>query len=272
MRDHEDDHNDYLPARSDVPIMSGMMYKRAQGRSTFGRTNWKKRWFVLHPGELSYWTLEGGRNNPASECKGVIPLSNVYTLERVSLEAFGKPHMIQIVHTSVLYVQCPSREDCDEWLLALRKQCATNRILHAKYHPGFFDGSKWSCCGITSKDFKGCQKSFDYSSLFRKTSKAGADAATAAKTARASSSSGSGMLSPKNGVVTQNQAKMRKASTQSRGDSRSPKASRDFHYVPSVKPIKHASSSPLRQSMNPPSSTASDQQPVIVRVTRVAYV
>lgn len=271
------------PPRQDVPLISGMLFKRAQGRSTFGRTNWKRRWFVLHPGELSYWTLEGGRHNPAAECKGTIPLKNVYALERVALEAFGKPHMIQIVHTSVLYVQCPSREDCDDWLLALRQECATNSILHAKYHPGFFDGNKWSCCNIASKDFKGCQKSFDYSTLFAEGDGSPASMPTTQpalsltqKNTRDKRESAASVqyrgAKHSAGSIASIPTKDRKGSTfSSKTETRSAKSSRDFSYVPSVKPINRTTS-PLRSSFNPPASQSPNQQPIVVRVTRVAYV
>jgi hypothetical protein len=36
-------------------VHQGMMCKRAQGKSTFGRLNWKDRFFVLTATELSYW-------------------------------------------------------------------------------------------------------------------------------------------------------------------------------------------------------------------------
>eukprot|EP00043_Microstomoeca_roanoka_P004594 m.50673 g.50673 ORF g.50673 m.50673 type:complete len:289 (+) comp12563_c0_seq1:548-1414(+) len=280
-------------SRREAPILSGMLHKRAQGRSTFGRTNWKKRWFALYPGELSYWTLEGGPNNPAAECKGVVNLANVYALERVSLESFGKPHMFQIVHTSVLYVQCPSREDCDDWLLALRKQCKGNRILHSKYHPGCFDGSRWTCCNISSKDYKGCQKAFDYTILPHEDGDSPVSAnVKPTKKKSASQASDNGVATQKsaprtslpntssiyNGNTSQStsNATSRKASSALSDfgfsqDRPSAKTSRDFSYIPSVKPIKHTSS-PLRQSLNPPSSAAAEQQPVVVRVTRVAYV
>lgn len=143
------------------PIIAGLLAKRAQGRSTFGRTNWKRRWFELYPTELSYWTLQGGKSNAASECKGRVAIDSIHALERVNLNTFGKPYMLQIVHRAVLYIQCTSRGECDQWLLELRKLCARNKM-HTKYHPGCFDGSRWSCCLVSHKEDKGCEAAFNY--------------------------------------------------------------------------------------------------------------
>eukprot|EP00049_Salpingoeca_infusionum_P009604 m.162698 g.162698 ORF g.162698 m.162698 type:complete len:320 (-) comp14378_c0_seq7:3329-4288(-) len=152
---------------SHQPILVGNLSKRAQGRSTFGRTNWKTRWFALFPKYLSYWTHEGGRLNSQSECKGIINVNDMHAVEQVSYDAFGKAHMFQIVHTSVLYVQCATKDECTQWVDALRHLCASNEILHPKYHPGFHDGTKWSCCDIPSKDYKGCLPGFDYGAMLR---------------------------------------------------------------------------------------------------------
>eukprot|EP00055_Hartaetosiga_balthica_P004044 m.9914 g.9914 ORF g.9914 m.9914 type:complete len:272 (-) comp3570_c0_seq1:405-1220(-) len=258
----------------DAPIFSGMLAKRAQGRSTFGRTNWKRRWFVLFPNELSYWTLEGGFQNQQSECKGVIKLSDIHTLERVHLEAFGKPYMLQIVHSSVLYVQCSSRAECDEWLLALRKQCARNEFIHTKYHPGFFDGSKWSCCNIASKDYKGCERAFDYSTLLKKNTenqlpKKKRSFDFSPNTRPVISSNTASHQGSSIGFKQEIQATA--SSFQQQGGKRpllpkqdSVTSVRDFSYIPSVK-------SPQLTNMTSPTHLLHNEA-IVVKVKRVVYV
>lgn len=54
------------------------------------------RWFVLHPTKLCYWTDEGGVNNSEAQCKGKVLLKDVHAIERVSLQAFRKPHTFQV--------------------------------------------------------------------------------------------------------------------------------------------------------------------------------
>eukprot|EP00056_Hartaetosiga_gracilis_P014211 m.240001 g.240001 ORF g.240001 m.240001 type:complete len:264 (-) comp14355_c0_seq1:106-897(-) len=248
----------------DAPILSGMLAKRAQGRSTFGRTNWKRRWFVLYPNELSYWTSEGGMQNPNSECKAVIKLSDIHTLERVHLEAFGKPYMLQIVHSSVLYVQCSSRAECDEWLLALRKQCARNDFIHTKYHPGFFDGSKWSCCSIGQRDYKGCEKAFDYSTLFKKNSenrrpKKKKSFNFTPQNTRSTTTTTAATFNDMKQQIQTNPNKRPLIPTQGSSGSL-----RDFSYVPAVMPPN--------KMLNPPATLHNPNEAIVVRVKRVVYV
>eukprot|EP00045_Choanoeca_perplexa_P003332 m.29930 g.29930 ORF g.29930 m.29930 type:complete len:267 (-) comp11988_c0_seq1:114-914(-) len=149
------------------PLLVGTLSKRAQGKSTFGRLNWKHRWFVLYNNKLEWWSSEGGRYNSQSECKGSVDLSTVHAVEHVSYDAFTKAHMFQIVHTSLLYIQCNTKAECTQWVETLRQLIRVNTFLHPKYHPGFFEDKDrvWSCCGIPNKEFKGCLGAFDYSQL-----------------------------------------------------------------------------------------------------------
>ncbi|EDQ91573.1 uncharacterized protein MONBRDRAFT_6461 [Monosiga brevicollis MX1] len=149
------------------PVLVGTLLKRAQGKSTFGRMNWKQRWFVLYENELQWWSAEGGRYNTQAELKGAIDLASIHAVEHVSYDAFTKAHMFQLVHTSLLYIQCNTKRECDKWVSTLRKLVAHNTFLHPKFHPGFFDerDKVWSCCGIPSRDFKGCLTAHDYSPI-----------------------------------------------------------------------------------------------------------
>lgn len=143
---------------------------------------------MLYDDKMEWWSGEGGRYNAQSECKGSVDLSTVHAVEHVSYDAFTKAHMFQIVHTSVLYIQCNTKTECAQWVDALRQLIRTNTFLHPKYHPGFFEEKDkvWSCCGIPNREFKGCLGAFDYTQLPDKTLDAPVNSAVAAKTASSS--------------------------------------------------------------------------------------
>jgi hypothetical protein len=158
---------------------------------------------------MQWWSAEGGRYNATSELKGSIDLASVHAVENVSYDAFTKAHMFQIVHSSLLYIQCNTKKECEEWVSTMRRLICNNVFLHPKYHPGYFDDKVkkascrgggqhyfagkanttilwwpcacgadgdtwacgmlqdkvWSCCGIPSRDFKGCIAAHDYHQL-----------------------------------------------------------------------------------------------------------
>lgn len=142
------------------PLLEEFLDKRAQGRSLLGRINWRRRYFVLQRHKVSYWDRPIG---PQAKCKGLIDLERITAVEVVADETFGRPNMLQIVHSSVLYIQCPNEASRQLWLASLRPLVAHNSFMHSKYHPGFFEHNKrWSCCHVPSFDVKGCQSAFDY--------------------------------------------------------------------------------------------------------------
>jgi hypothetical protein len=121
----------------------------------------------LYNNKMEWWSSEGGRYNAQSECKGSIDLSTVHAVEHVSYDAFTKAHMFQIVHTSLLYIQCNTKSECLQWVETLRQLIRANTFLHPKYHPGFFEDKDrvWSCCGIPNREFKGCLGACDYTQM-----------------------------------------------------------------------------------------------------------
>eukprot|EP00045_Choanoeca_perplexa_P017029 m.238854 g.238854 ORF g.238854 m.238854 type:complete len:876 (-) comp17431_c0_seq2:1743-4370(-) len=148
-------------------IHQGMMRKRAQGKSKFGRMSWKERFFVLTNAELSYWEGFGGHDNPDSKLKSKIQTVKIVAAEEVELSAFKIPYMMQIVYDGgVLYCQAQSLKDRTEWLTVLRQTIKDNPTLNATYHPGMMDG-KWTCCSSKDKSKQGCKPAFDYGTIGR---------------------------------------------------------------------------------------------------------
>ncbi|KAK1158400.1 hypothetical protein AOXY_G23305 [Acipenser oxyrinchus oxyrinchus] len=58
----------------------------------------------------------------------------------------------------ILYLQCKSVNELNQWLSALRKSCIHNTETLNSYHPGVFKGDKWSCCHQKEKTAAGCDK------------------------------------------------------------------------------------------------------------------
>ena len=143
-------------------LKKGMMIKRAQGKSSVGRLNWKDRFFVLTTTELQYWDRLGGANNPDATKKGWIDLTTVRAVEEVDESAFRRPHVMQIVYEQgVLYTQAADKSEREDWLKMIRQQVAENPGMHKKFHAGVYEG-KWSCCNDSSKTGEGCKPAFQY--------------------------------------------------------------------------------------------------------------
>nr|BAG55524.1 protein tyrosine kinase tec [Monosiga ovata] len=140
-------------------LRQGMMMKRAQGKSALGPINWKARFFVLLPDELSYWDEFGGGTNPQAKKKGAIPTAKIHAVEEVPDTTFSRQFMFQVVHgdaSSVLYIQSSDNTDRAEWIAVLRKLIVP-AAHHSVYHPGCFESSRWSCCSESSKTTLGCK-------------------------------------------------------------------------------------------------------------------
>eukprot|EP00050_Salpingoeca_kvevrii_P006923 m.292666 g.292666 ORF g.292666 m.292666 type:complete len:708 (+) comp12656_c0_seq1:283-2406(+) len=143
-------------AEAAKPIRQGMMSKRSQGKSAVGRTNWRDRFFVLTPTELSYWEGFGGASNPAAKRKGVIPIAQIRAVEEVPQATFGRPHMFLILYDQyTLYTQASDDTDRADWISCLRDAVSGNANLAKFYHPGQV-GVRWTCCG-EKRDAVGCQ-------------------------------------------------------------------------------------------------------------------
>ena len=131
--------------------------KRARGKSAMGAMNWKARFFVLTPDELSYWDEFGGSTNPQAKKKGVLLTATMHAVEEVPDSTFNRQFMFQVVHgdNAILYIQSSDSADRNEWVAAIRrliKPAARN----SAYHPGLYD-SKWTCCGDPNRNVTGCK-------------------------------------------------------------------------------------------------------------------
>ncbi|XP_003741153.1 tyrosine-protein kinase Btk29A [Galendromus occidentalis] len=137
-------------------IKQALMIKRSVNRKRLGPVNYKARWFVLTKSFLSYY--EGSLEKRGRE-KGRIVLTSISLIEYVNDEALDKKNVFQIGFDTehILYIVASSAEQRDEWLCALRKLCTDNQCLVDKYHSKLWTGSKWSCCGDSSKLSCGCQ-------------------------------------------------------------------------------------------------------------------
>ncbi|OQR80376.1 tyrosine-protein kinase Btk29A-like, partial [Tropilaelaps mercedesae] len=137
-------------------VKQALMIKRSVNRKRLGPVNYKARWFVLTKTCLTYY--EGTLEKRGRE-KGCIPLSSIRLIEYVNDEAIDKKYVFQIGFESehILYVVASSAEQRDEWICALRKFCTDNQCLVDKYHVKLWSGSKWACCGDTSRNSCGCQ-------------------------------------------------------------------------------------------------------------------
>nr|BAG55514.1 protein tyrosine kinase tec [Hartaetosiga gracilis] len=139
-------------------LLDGLMLKRAQGKSTFGKMTWKDRMFELKSDSLHYYLPDKSKE------KGTIDLSDVLAVEAVDLRAFKRPFMFQVVRPDyILYCQCSSQLDLKRWLEALRRRIAGNPNRSTHFHTCHFDG-RWKCCR-TPKETSGCTPCFDYSGL-----------------------------------------------------------------------------------------------------------
>eukprot|EP00053_Salpingoeca_punica_P013248 m.119480 g.119480 ORF g.119480 m.119480 type:complete len:715 (-) comp16151_c1_seq2:376-2520(-) len=145
----------------------GMLAKRAQGKSTLSRMNWKDRYFVLTDSELSYWDKFMGDTSDGTK-KGEIVLREVRGVELVDESALQRPCSFQTIYGMgndpwILYAQAPDEKDRDSWVQAIRERVASNAELLSNFHPGLFVG-KWTCCSGT-KTSDGCKEAFNYASL-----------------------------------------------------------------------------------------------------------
>lgn len=54
--------------------MEGFLFKKGRGESTFGRRNWKRRWFILEGSYLTYYEdFDREAGKPVNK-KGVVPV------------------------------------------------------------------------------------------------------------------------------------------------------------------------------------------------------
>ncbi|KAH6570041.1 hypothetical protein BASA50_006410 [Batrachochytrium salamandrivorans] len=91
-------------------IMSGYLLKKGEQRRS-----WKRRWFVLRPGMLSYY-----QNDKEYEILNLISLADVTTIAQVDLRR--RPFVFAMVtRKRTYYVSASSLPDRDTWMDAIRK-------------------------------------------------------------------------------------------------------------------------------------------------------
>jgi len=109
----------------DAPLMCGFMNKRAKNDRS-----WKKRWFVLRKGALSYYTDQN-----ATTPKGTIPLATCIVDGLKTRENTTRPCMALIVEGRTLYCEAETKKDNVAWFLAIncmQQQLDYSRKLEAQ--------------------------------------------------------------------------------------------------------------------------------------------
>ena len=142
-----------------ITLRQGLMTKRAQGKKKSSPKNWKERFFILTPSELSYWDKDGGPDTSGSEKKGSILVNTIHLAEEVKDGSFDRQHIFQVVHGSqplTLYVQARDATSRSQWLQSLRELIQFSPARASYFHPSPFDGKTWFCCGGVI-DSKGCK-------------------------------------------------------------------------------------------------------------------
>ena len=118
-------------------LHSGWMEKIGGGTSTFGRKNWKKRWFVLRPDVIRYYATEADTEAAHEKLLGEITL-DVDTLLHVedrkmrgnkALSArHGRggavPHFLLTTDRRVYELRAPSAESHDGWDACIKQALA----------------------------------------------------------------------------------------------------------------------------------------------------
>ncbi|KAK9703552.1 SH2 domain [Popillia japonica] len=140
--------------RTDEEILKqGFMTKRSQNKKIYTPVNRKQRWFVLTNRHLIYYDTD---NEEKRRERGRVILENVVYIEGTQIvnPVDEYPFQVGYQESGQDYTLClfALREfDRIEWILALRKACSLNKILRTTYHPGFWNGRRWSCCKNTQK-------------------------------------------------------------------------------------------------------------------------
>jgi len=144
------------------PILSTVMVKRSQGKTRFGRMNYKTRLFVLSSTNLSYHTVKDA-TYPGT-LKGSIPLHKITVVEEVGVDSLEQSGFaFQIVHSGTsLYIIAGQQVERVNWLAKLRELISCNKNLDPNFHFGIYDNKlqSWTCCGCLSVNSVGCRKTY----------------------------------------------------------------------------------------------------------------
>lgn len=95
--------------------------------------------------------------------RGKLSLKEIKLVEKISLkdrdESSGAFQISynQNNHDGSMCVVAKSDVERDEWITLIRNMVRSNPNLADKYHPCQWSGSKWTCCGETSRSANGCE-------------------------------------------------------------------------------------------------------------------
>ena len=143
-------------------LKAGWLTKRSQFKSRFTAftTNYKDRWFVLTRSALIYYDSQDPSRRKE---RGKLSLKEIKLVEKISLkdrdESSGAFQIgyNQNNHDGSMCVVAKSDVERDEWITLIRNMVRSNPNLADKYHPCQWSGSKWTCCGETSRSANGCE-------------------------------------------------------------------------------------------------------------------
>ena len=114
--------------------MEGYLYKKGRGDSTFGRHNWKRRWFVLENNTLTYYeSFDLAKDEPAV-LKGTTPVdgSKVEVIQHKEKQfCFSLKHDTR----KPLYMHADNEKEMNAWLSALNTAASpadTNLLTEAE--------------------------------------------------------------------------------------------------------------------------------------------
>eukprot|EP00039_Didymoeca_costata_P007799 m.104087 g.104087 ORF g.104087 m.104087 type:complete len:465 (+) comp13832_c1_seq2:1416-2810(+) len=153
------DHSNYLKEGNN--LYNGVLVKRSR-HTTFGREQFKKRYFVLTEEKLVYFE---GLDLKSCTQRDSIPVKSLRAIERANGEALGKKQMFQIIYdnpgkgNTTLYLIAPSVTEMVSWIESLRSACLLPQNISNKltfYHKAPIIKGSFGCCG--SSELKGCSK------------------------------------------------------------------------------------------------------------------
>jgi hypothetical protein len=128
--------------------MEGFLFKKALGESTFGRHNWKLRWFVLESTSLSYFESFDTSDNKPCDVKGIYPTNNCSVSDAEHPE-FKHAFVVQHPSKNPLILAAETANLKNMWVRAIRDS--------SKLDPGEFVGKEnpakyMAALGIVGKD------------------------------------------------------------------------------------------------------------------------
>ncbi|GMH66007.1 hypothetical protein TrST_g10180 [Triparma strigata] len=100
--------------------MEGFLFKKARGESTFGRHNWKLRWFILDSTNLSYYEKFDVKGNKPKDVKGIYPTDGC-TVKEVNHPEFKHAFLIEHPKRNPLMVAAETDNLKSLWMKAIKE-------------------------------------------------------------------------------------------------------------------------------------------------------